>query len=200
MLSPSAAGGGGASLADSVTCFGRKIHRYFWFMLSGMLCDVVQFGIDGVIYNIYPERPERATVCWTLSYTASIIVRHGSHRVIVFGEYDGTYWSSLCRTYLTYLASIILSMVTNYILTSILNVPHLYAWVATMLWTGVFNYFMLKASWRQGGANTPVSTSAAAAGAGNGSGSVESIINSPSSIMEDGIALLPKDRFKEAKE
>lgn len=86
---------------DNVRCFGYKIHNYFWFMLSGFLCDLVQALIDYAVYLLYWLPYERETVCWTVSYTLSIIVRHISHRYIVFGEYEGSYCASLCRTYVS---------------------------------------------------------------------------------------------------
>lgn len=127
---------------------GYKIPLYFWFVLSGGLCDIVQAFLDYGISIIYIIEFEKATVCWTLSYILSIWIRHFSHRLLVFGEYEGTYLSSLSRTYLTYSSSIIISMVTNHMIISVLHFTHWQAWIITMLWTGLYNYFMLKASWK----------------------------------------------------
>ena len=126
----------------------EKVPQYFWFVYSGAMCDVVQALIDYCIYLCYTIEWERATVCWTTSYTISIVVRHYSHRLLVFGEYEGTYCMSLARTYLTYSSSIMISMITNHLLVSVLNFTHRQAWIVTMLWTGIYNYFMLRASWR----------------------------------------------------
>jgi putative flippase GtrA len=133
-------------------CFGYKVPHYCWFVLSGGMCDIVQAFIDYGIYLLYVFEWERATVCWTLSYTISIIIRHFSHRLLVFGEFEGTYCSSLTRTYMTYSSSIVISMLTNHLIVSFLNYSHRTAWIITMLWTGIYNYFMLKASW---GRKTP---------------------------------------------
>lgn len=127
---------------------GHKVPQYFWFVLSGGICDILQAFIDYGISLIYVLEWERATVCWTLSYIISICIRHSSHRFIVFGEYEGSYCSSLARTYLTYSSSIVISMLTNHLLVNYFFLTHRQAWLITMLWTGVFNYFMLKASWR----------------------------------------------------
>ena len=129
--------------------FGYKIPQYFFFVLSGALCDIVQWVIDYAIYISYPYEWEKSTICWTLSYTLSIVVRHYSHRLLVFGEYEGTYCVSLARTYATYATSIVLSMVSNHFIIAFLKLSHLYAWLITMLWTGVLNYFLLKASWKK---------------------------------------------------
>ena len=129
-------------------CGFDKVPQYLWFMLSGALCDVVQALIDYCIYLLYTMEWERVTVCWTVSYTLSIVVRHSSHRLLVFGDYEGSYCMSLARTYLTYSSSIIISMITNHLLVSFLDLTHQQAWIITMIWTGVYNYFMLRASWR----------------------------------------------------
>jgi len=139
---------------------GRKVPQYFWFMLSGALCDVGQAVIDFCIYNVYTYEWERATVCWTLSYTLSIIVRHSSHRILVFGDFEGSYCYSLAKTYLTYSSSIIISMFSNHIIVTVLGFNHRDAWIITMIWTGIYNYFMLKASWKKPKIETKQSISA----------------------------------------
>jgi len=95
---------------------GYKVPHYFFFMMSGMICDVIQFFVDKLIYSLYVIDFERSTVCWALSYMISIIFRHSSHRIFVFGEYEGTYFSSLMKTYLTYASSIVISIIANHIL------------------------------------------------------------------------------------
>lgn len=134
---------------DRVRIFGYRVPQYGWFVVSGFLCDVVQFFIDWAISLIYFFNWEKATVCWTLSYVISIVVRHFSHRLIVFGDYEGTYWTSLAKTYATYSSSIVLSILTNYALVRYLYLSHTNAWLATLIWTGIYNYFMLKASWNR---------------------------------------------------
>ena len=118
--------------------FGYRIPHYFWFALSGALCDVVQGFVDYGIYLIYPFEFEKTTVCWTVSYTASIFIRHFSHRILVFGEFEGSYCHSLLRTYMTYSSSIVISMVSNHFIVAFFEAGHLYAWIITMLWTGTY--------------------------------------------------------------
>ena len=139
-------------------CCGYKIPQYFFFVLSGALCDCAQALIDYGVYLLYVFEWERATVCWTISYTLSITLRHSSHRLLVFGEFEGTYCSSLLRTYMTYSTSIVVSMITNHVLCSFLNFSHQFAWIVTMLWTGIYNYFALKASWRSRSTTSGTST------------------------------------------
>lgn len=101
-----------------------------------------------LVSNIYTLEWQKPTVCWTVSYVLSIVVRHFSHRILVFGDYEGTYWQSLIRTFGAYSGSIILSIFTNSMLTDYLKVGHRNAWIITMIWTGIFNYFMLKKAWK----------------------------------------------------
>lgn len=132
---------------DKVRIFGYKVPQYGWFVVSGLLCDIVQFFIDWAVSLVYTLDWEKTTVCWTISYTLSIIVRHSSHRLIVFGDYEGSYWSSVAKTYLTYSSTIVISAITNWALVRYLYFTHTQAWVVTLLWTGAFNYLKLKANW-----------------------------------------------------
>ena len=130
-----------------------------FFVVSSWLCyeyrttlmiSLHRIGIDYIVYGLLPETlvAHRASYCWGISYSLSIVVRHFCHRYIVFGEYEGTYCASLCRTYATYSSSIIMSILSNIFITGVLGISHVYAWFFTMLWTGIYNYFMLKATWR----------------------------------------------------
>jgi hypothetical protein len=110
---------------------GVKVPLYFWFMLSGAICDIFQAVIDYGISLVYFLEWEKATVCWTLSYTLSIWIRHSSHRILVFGDYEGTYIASLLRTYFTYSSSIVISMFSNHIFTSVFLLSHREAWIIT---------------------------------------------------------------------
>ncbi len=115
---------------------GFRPPRYFWFVVSGFVCDMLQAVLDYIISIVYTLQWERITVCWTVSYILSIWIRHFSHKMLVFGDYEGSYLASLGRTYLTYSASIVLSIVTNYALVQHVGLAHKQAWVVTMLWTG----------------------------------------------------------------
>lgn len=130
---------------------GYRLPQYFWFVISGAICDIAQALLDYCISVLYTLEWEKATVCWTVSYTLSIAIRHTSHRFIVFGEYEGTYWSSLSRTYAAYSASIVLSIVANHMFINMLMLSHRQAWLITMLWTGLLNYFLVKNAWRPKG-------------------------------------------------
>jgi hypothetical protein len=115
---------------------------------AGGICDIIQAMIDYGISLLYQSKWEKETVCWTLGYILSIWVRHFSHRILVFGDYEGSYINSLMKTYLTYSSSIVISMIANHYLVSLLRLTHREAWIITMLWTGIYNYFLLKSSWR----------------------------------------------------
>jgi len=104
------------------------------------MCDLVQLFIDITIHiTVGVEDP---SVCWVLGFGLSIIARHTSHRYFVFGMYVGGYYHSLCRMYGGYSF--------NIVMTKSYHVPHYVAWVFTLLWTGVVNYFILKKLWSFG--------------------------------------------------
>lgn len=127
-------------LQEKCSLFGCRLPNFVWFQISGFICDCIQAYLDYLISLIYVFSWERVTVCWTLSYVLSICVRHSSHRLLVFGEYDGTYCSSLGKTYMAYSTSIVVSTVANNLLVKFGEFSHKEAWLLTMLWTGMFNF------------------------------------------------------------
>jgi len=134
--------------SEVVKIGGIKPLRYFWYMLSGTLCDVFQFAFDYILHlGMGINDP---STCWALGFTLSISIRHSSHRYLVFGDYVGGYWHSLARMYAGYSIIIVISTIFNLIMTNSLNLSHYVAWVITLLWTGVVNYFILKRLWSFG--------------------------------------------------
>ena len=85
-------------------------------------------------------------VCWMIAYTMSIALRHTTHKILVFGEYDGTYCGSLFRMYGAYAAGISVTTVSNALLTDALHDSSIAAGI-NILWSGVFNYFVIKTCW-----------------------------------------------------
>jgi putative flippase GtrA len=136
--------------AEVVTIGGIHPPRYLCYMLSGFLCDIIQFGIDFALY----QQLQDASLCWALSFAMSIVFRHTTHRYLVFGDYVGGYWKSLGRMYAGYSIIIVLSTLFNVLMTKYINVPHSIAWIITLLWTGIVNYFILKKLWSFGGSSS----------------------------------------------
>ena len=124
---------------------GFKPPEYLWFVLSGGGCDIIQLVIDYFVYKLLNVND--ATTCWTVSFVLSILIRHSSHRYLVFGNYVGGYYKSLIRMYGGYSFSIIASLIFNWTLTHSFLLSHYITWVVTMLWTGIVNYFILKRLW-----------------------------------------------------
>jgi putative flippase GtrA len=136
-------------LTKDLKMFGFKVPTYPLFMVSGAICDVFQAGIDYVIYSVLDIWEDgRTTASWTLSYTLSIVLRHQSHRFLVFGDYADGYLVSLARTYMTYSSAIVVSMLANHTLVGYFDLSYRIAWIVTMLFTGIYNYFTLKATWK----------------------------------------------------
>jgi putative flippase GtrA len=140
-----------ASAAEVVQILGIHPPRYLCYMISGSACDILQFAIDFLLYAYFiPD----ASMCWALSFAISIVFRHTTHRYLVFGDYVGGYYKSLGRMYAGYSIIIVLSTIFNVIMTKYIQVPHAYAWIITLLWTGIVNYFILKKLWSFGGSGS----------------------------------------------
>jgi hypothetical protein len=137
--------------AEVVQIVGIHPPRYLCYMVSGFVCDVLQFGVDFLLYH---NVTNDASLCWMLSFGGSVAVRHTTHRYLVFGDYVGGYWRSLGRMYAGYSVIIVLSTAFNVVMTKYIHVPHAFAWIFTMLWTGIVNYFILKKLWSFGGNGT----------------------------------------------
>jgi hypothetical protein len=142
---------GTVSAAEAISICGIHLPQYFCYMISGFFCDIIQFCIDVVLYNIFHIHD--ASVCWALGFASSIVFRHTAHRYLVFGNYVGGYYKSLVRIYAGYSITIFFSTIINFLMTKKANISHYHAWIFTLLWTGIFNYFFLKRVWSFGGGN-----------------------------------------------
>ena len=134
---------GTMAASETVLLFNIKPPQYLWYMLSGGICDVLQFLMDFLLHF----HVEDASVCWAICFSLSIIFRHSTHRYLVFGNYVGGYWNSLLRMYCGYSVSIVLSTAFNVIVTRSASIGHYTAFVFTLLWTGIVNFFILKKLW-----------------------------------------------------
>jgi putative flippase GtrA len=134
---------------ETVTVLGVHPPRYLCYMLSGSSCDIIQFGIDLLLHMVF--HLEDASLCWALGFGLSVSFRHTTHRYLVFGDYVGGYWASLGRMYAGYSIIIVLSTLFNIAMTRYAHFPHYVAWIVTLLWTGIVNYFILKKLWSFGG-------------------------------------------------
>ncbi|KAL7574541.1 hypothetical protein ACA910_015896 [Epithemia clementina (nom. ined.)] len=158
---------GTKAAADCILVLGFQPPRYLWYMISGAICDVGQLLAYVVLHaTLFPDDTtsnNSSALCWMASFVLSIAARHTSHRYLVFGDYVPNYWHSLGRMYAGYSMSIVLSTVFNYVITQgVARVSHYVAYAATLLWTGLANYFILKRLWKMGGGG---------GGGGGGSGS-----------------------------
>ena len=117
-------------------------------MVSGFLCDIIQFVVDFVLYH---NVTKDASTCWAVSFMVSIYFRHTTHSYLVFGPYVGGYWQSLFRMYTGYSIIVVISTLFNIVMTKYLILPHVVAYIITLLWTGIVNYFILKKLWSFGG-------------------------------------------------
>jgi len=106
---------------------------------------------------VYTWEYEQDTVAWTVAYVLTIALRQQTHRVFVFGAYEGSFCSNLVKVYLTYFTTITASIVLRSVLArAAAHLPDvMLAWLSSQTWgylgtvacTGVFSYFALKKSW-----------------------------------------------------
>ena len=141
---------GTRSASDAVLICNVKPPQYLWFMVSGAICDGILFAMDYAMH-FYIQDP---SVCWAICFTLSVAIRHSTHRYLVFGNYVGGYWHSLLRIYGGYSVTIVLSTVFNMIMTRSFGITHYVAWIITLLWTGIVNFFILKRFWHFDGGKT----------------------------------------------
>lgn len=139
------------SAADAITLCGIRPPRYLCYMVSGFVCDIIQFGIDLMLHYLFHIND--ASICWVLGFGISIFFRHTTHRYLVFGNYVGGYCNSLARMYAGYSITIALSTIFNFLLTAKANFSHYHAWIFTLVWTGIVNYFILQRMWSFGGSS-----------------------------------------------
>lgn len=136
---------GAAPASDTVRICSIRPPRYFFYAVSGFLCDIVQLFIDVVVHMVLGVSDP--SVCWAIGFALSIVVRHSSHRYLAFGAYVGGYWRSLGRMYAGYSIIIALSTAFNHLMIRVAFMPHYVAFATTLLWTGLVNYFILKRLW-----------------------------------------------------
>lgn len=129
--------------AEVVRVLGIRPPRYLCYMISGSGCDIIQF----FLYVLAYRQTEDTSLSWALSFGGSIVFRHTTHRYLVFGDYVGGYWASLRRMYAGYSIIIFLSTIFNYVVMKYVDMPHMVAWILTLLWTGIVNYLILKKLW-----------------------------------------------------
>lgn len=134
-------------MSTSVLICGRRPPQFIFYAISGTLCDVIQLALD---FFLAIFMGWDGTTTWAVSFWLSIVFRHTSHRYIVFGGYSGGYASSLTRMYLSYTGIVVLSTVFNYFMINS-GINRWKAWAITVVWTGVINFFIVKAVWALGG-------------------------------------------------
>ena len=132
-----------------INCSTQTRHLTLFIYFNAVCCDIIQLCIDCCLY--YALNITDPSACWVLGFGLSIIFRHSFHRYLVFGAYVGGYWNSLKRMYAGYSIIIVISTVFNIVMTQTFHFSHYTAWISTLLWTGIVNYFILKHIWSFGG-------------------------------------------------
>ena len=137
------------SLADSCLVCGRRPPRFLFFAISGSLCNIAQLALDRALLAMLPDDVWWIpTVCWTLSYTLSVSLRHASHAYFVFGQHSDPACIALGKTYLTYMSTIVASTAINLALIGGTSIKSDAALILTASFSVVWSYFALKYTWK----------------------------------------------------
>ena len=115
------------------------------FFVSGFIGTVLFNLFYMGLFALLPvAEGRRATVCWGISYFASIAWQHKLHAVIVFPHrHIDNYWASLGKTYAVYSVSFVLSTVLMGVLEG-MGVNYVIAWTVALVSTGLINYFVVR--------------------------------------------------------
>ena len=115
------------------------------FFLSGFIGTVLFNLLYMGLFQVIPVHESiRATVCWGLSYMASIAWQHKLHAVIVFPHRRiDNYWASLGKTYAIYSVSFVLSTALMAVM-EMMHINYLLAWTFALVSTGFINYFVVR--------------------------------------------------------
>ena len=107
----------------------------------------MQLGVERLLFLSVPSRWWGPTLCWSLSYALSVLLRHGSHTVLVFGPHRDHPLLAVGKTYLAYLSTIITSTVVNLALVAGLSFSHEIALLFTASFSMVWSYVALSYTW-----------------------------------------------------
>ena len=115
------------------------------FALSGTLGSAAFWVLnEGMMASLPTNIPEPVTVAWFLSYLVSIWLHHALHAMLVYG-WGSSYWAGLLATYTGYSGALLASVPINAGLVNYFHLTASQAWLATLVLTGVANYFVLGA-------------------------------------------------------
>ncbi|KAL9656300.1 hypothetical protein ABK040_007913 [Willaertia magna] len=123
----------------------EELKKAILFQISALIGTILfyilyEFCFTYIFSTLIENQSLRSSACWFISYSISIWWQYMLHVKIVFGKRDD-YWSTLGRTYLIYGISMIISTILNYLLT--LFIDHRLAWISTLVFTGIVNYFLV---------------------------------------------------------
>jgi hypothetical protein len=125
------------------TLFRERVPEPVRFATSGCIGSAAFWVLNEGAVAVLPSwTPQIVTVAWFLSYLLSIWLQHFLHSTLVYG-WVTSYWKGLVATYAGYSGSLIASVPINAGLVNGVGLEAGQAWLATLIVTGVANYFLL---------------------------------------------------------
>lgn len=136
------------------------------YMFSGVFGDIFQYVVYSALIHYTMDRggnedSHRPTICFAIAYLTAVAVRQQTHRLLVFGHFEGSCLQNLANVYASYFLVIVLSILVNRVfiyfvsaLYSALDIgriapvdSHTAAYVMTSIVSGVIAYHLLKSRW-----------------------------------------------------
>jgi len=114
------------------------------FILVGILGVIIGWVVYNLIYFINPMLEYRATTTWVMAYVFGVWQQHGLHRILTFEKTEVSYQKSLRRSYLAYMAGLIISTPINFSLVEIMDLGVQQSWAISVLASTMVNYYLLK--------------------------------------------------------
>ena len=112
------------------------------FYFIGFITSGTCYVLYEILYYIKLSSDFHEASSWAVSYTITSFFAHYLHYRITFDP-NRRYLSSLWRTLLVYMGSMVLSTITDHLLTDY-GIHHRVAWVINMGGFGFLNFFLLR--------------------------------------------------------
>tara|TARA_Y100000588_G_scaffold355897_1_gene411563 strand:- start:24 stop:425 length:402 start_codon:yes stop_codon:yes gene_type:complete len=120
------------------------VPQAYRFVIVGGIGTIIGWFIYNAIYIVNPMLEYRASISWSVSYVAGVIIQHGMHYSLTFRESESNYFDSLRGAYFSYSLVLLFSTVFNGIIVEIIEIGHQISWFLTTIISAVMSYFLLR--------------------------------------------------------
>ena len=119
-------------------------NQIFRFLSVGIVGNILGWAIYAIVYDFVTIDSFRPTISWLISFHFGVALQHHLHRYFTFEDVDGDYFSSLIRTYFSYIGLLFYGLIVNYSLNELLNIYHHASYFLTLVAAVPASYILLK--------------------------------------------------------